>query len=163
MVLRHKKKLQINSKLAGTTMWKSLRVSVGSEDEQSILFETSRFNRLFPEPTLTLKEIHMVVPARLLFIYTSFFFCPAFSLSVLDINWDIFNNELANRTTWREYWLVLGCFNWHLASGPGTVTRERWCIAAHCCVWCNCCLAISLRREYPPGPGQGWWGCKCRV
>ncbi len=29
----------------------------------------------------------------------------------------LFNTEEASRTIWREFWLVLGCFNWHLASG----------------------------------------------
>jgi hypothetical protein len=43
---------------------------VSPEDEQSILFETSRPNRLFSEPTLTLRDLHMVVPASLLFIYS---------------------------------------------------------------------------------------------
>ena len=46
------------------------------EDEQSILLETSRPNRLFSEPTLTLRDLHMVVPARLLCIYSFFFFSP---------------------------------------------------------------------------------------
>ena len=37
------------------------------EDEQSILFETLRPNRLFSEPTLQQRDLHMVVPASLLF------------------------------------------------------------------------------------------------
>ena len=64
---KNQEKLYISSKLAGTTMCKSLGVSVGSEksrlglnispeDEQSILFETSRPNRLFSEPTLALRD-----------------------------------------------------------------------------------------------------------
>ena len=34
-----------------------------AEDEQSIPFETSRSNRLFSEPTLTLRDLRIVVPA----------------------------------------------------------------------------------------------------
>ena len=44
------------------------------EDEQSILFETLSPNRLFSEPTLTLRDLHMVVPASLLFSYSFFLF-----------------------------------------------------------------------------------------
>ena len=47
---------------------------VSPEDEQSILFETSRPNQLFSEPTLTLRDLHMVVPASLPFIYSFFLF-----------------------------------------------------------------------------------------
>ena len=44
------------------------------EDELRILLETSRPNRLFSEPTLTLRDLHMVVPASLLFIHSFFLF-----------------------------------------------------------------------------------------
>ena len=63
MVWRNKKKYKykyITSKLAGTTM-----CAAGPEDEQSILFETSRPNQLFSEQALTLIDLHMVVPASL--------------------------------------------------------------------------------------------------
>ena len=55
--------ININSKLAGTTMGKHflggvVALKAGSpEDEQSILFETSRPNRLFSEPPLLQKSL----------------------------------------------------------------------------------------------------------
>ena len=51
-MLRHKKKLEISSKLAGTTMCKSLRASVDSEESRlglDVYFRTVYFARDGPE------------------------------------------------------------------------------------------------------------------
>ena len=48
----------------------TFRTVYSPEDEQIILFETLRSKQLFSEPTLALKNLHMVVPASLLFMYS---------------------------------------------------------------------------------------------
>ena len=61
---------QIQIRLMSQYHWEVM--TTHNKDEQSILFETSRPNRLFSEPTLTLRDLHMVVPASLLVIYSFF-------------------------------------------------------------------------------------------
>ena len=59
--------------------WSDLQVGrnnilCSSSREDEPLLETSRPNWLFSEPTLTLRDLHMVVPGSLLFTYSFFLF-----------------------------------------------------------------------------------------
>ena len=150
-------------------MCKSLRVSVCSEKsplgfgvsnstlcsssgegeqttKQSILFKTSRPNRLFSEPTLTLRDLHMVVvPASLLFIYSFFVPFPTIKPSSpshpelkthlvirMHLFWSVMRSQYTpllielclfqiRNSILVQYWLMLS-----LCSVRTVITRLKW-------------------------------------